>query len=49
MSRAWRFWLPFRSISPEHGRSSLELAGVSTEMATVLRVTGLGEAFGVRR
>jgi chemotaxis protein histidine kinase CheA len=33
----------------KHGRSSLQLAGVSIEMATVLRVTGLGEPFGVRR
>ena len=33
----------------KHGRSSLELAGVSIEMATVLRVTGLAESFGVRR
>jgi chemotaxis protein histidine kinase CheA len=33
----------------KHSRSSLQLAGVSIEMATVLRVTGLGELFGVRR
>jgi chemotaxis protein histidine kinase CheA len=33
----------------EHSRSSLELAGVSIEIATVLRVTGLDEPFGVRR
>jgi chemotaxis protein histidine kinase CheA len=33
----------------DHSRSSLQLAGVSIEMATVLRVTGLGEPFGVRR
>jgi len=33
----------------EHSRSLLQLAGVSIEMATVLRVTGLGEPFGVRR
>jgi chemotaxis protein histidine kinase CheA len=32
-----------------HSRSSLQLAGVSIEMATVLRVTGLGEPYGVRR
>jgi two-component system sensor histidine kinase and response regulator WspE len=32
----------------EHSRSSLQLAGVSIEMATVLRVTGLGESFGIR-
>jgi chemotaxis protein histidine kinase CheA len=32
----------------EHSRSSLQLAGVSIEMATVLRVTGLGDPFGVR-
>jgi chemotaxis protein histidine kinase CheA len=30
-------------------RPPLELTGVSLEMATVLRVTGLAEAFGVRR
>jgi chemotaxis protein histidine kinase CheA len=33
----------------KHSRSPLQLAGVSIEMATVLRVTGLGELFGVRR
>ena len=33
----------------QHGRSSLQLAGVSIEMATVLRVTGLSESYGVRR
>jgi chemotaxis protein histidine kinase CheA len=33
----------------KHSRSSLQLAGVSIEMATVLRVTGLGEPYGVRR
>jgi chemotaxis protein histidine kinase CheA len=32
-----------------HSRSSLQLAGVSIEMATVLRVTGLEEPFGDRR
>ena len=32
-----------------YGRQSLRLAGVSPEMATVLRVTGLAESFGVRR
>jgi chemotaxis protein histidine kinase CheA len=32
-----------------HGRPALELAGVSLEMATVLRVTGLAKPFGVRR
>ena len=31
------------------GRSALELAGASPELMTVLRVTGLAEAFGVRR
>ncbi|MGO9467529.1 MAG: Hpt domain-containing protein [Isosphaeraceae bacterium] len=31
----------------KHGRSSLRLAGVSVEMATVLRVTGLAERFGL--
>jgi chemotaxis protein histidine kinase CheA len=45
--------LAFLAAAPqhlaEHGRSSLQLAGVSIEMATVLRVTGLGEPFGVRR
>jgi chemotaxis protein histidine kinase CheA len=33
----------------KHSRSSLQLAGVSIEMATVLRVAGLGEPFDVRR
>jgi chemotaxis protein histidine kinase CheA len=33
----------------KHSRSSLQLAGVSIEMATVLRVTGLREPYGVRR
>jgi chemotaxis protein histidine kinase CheA len=33
----------------QHSRSLLQLAGISIEMATVLRVTGLGEAYGVRR
>jgi len=33
----------------KYGRPALELAGVSLEMATVLRVTGLAEPFGVRR
>jgi len=32
-----------------HSRSLLQLAAVSIEMATVLRVTGLEEPFGVRR
>jgi chemotaxis protein histidine kinase CheA len=32
-----------------HSRSSLQTAGVSIEMATVLRVTGLGESFGILR
>jgi anti-anti-sigma regulatory factor len=32
-----------------HGRSSVQLAGVSTEMATVLRVTGLAQPYGIRR
>jgi chemotaxis protein histidine kinase CheA len=32
----------------KHSNSSLQLAGVSIEMATVLRVTGLSEPFGVR-
>ena len=32
-----------------HSRSSLQMAGVSIEMATVLRVTGLGESFGILR
>ena len=32
-----------------HGRPAPELAGVSPEMTTVLRVTGLAEPFGVRR
>jgi len=45
--------LAFLAAAPqhlaEHSRSSLQLAGVSIEMATVLRVTGLGEPFGVRR
>jgi len=33
----------------EHSRSSLQLAGVSIEMATVLRVNGLAQQYGVRR
>jgi chemotaxis protein histidine kinase CheA len=45
--------LAFLAAAPqylaEHSRSSLQLAGVSIEMATVLRVTGLGEPFGIRR
>jgi len=32
-----------------HSHSSLQTAGVSIEMATVLRVTGLGESFGILR
>jgi chemotaxis protein histidine kinase CheA len=32
-----------------HGRSSLHMAGVSNEMATVLRLTGLSESFGISR
>ena len=32
-----------------HGRSSLQTAGVSNEMATVLRLTGLSESFGMLR
>ena len=35
-------------LARHHG-PALELAGVSPEMTTVLRVTGLAEAFGVRR
>jgi two-component system sensor histidine kinase and response regulator WspE len=31
-----------------HGRPQLRLAGVSAEMETVLRVTGLGESYAVR-
>ena len=45
--------LAFLAVVPRHlarhGRSSVELAGVSVEMATVLRVTGLGELFGMHR
>jgi len=45
--------LAFLAAAPQHlaklSRASLELAGLSVEMATVLRVTGLGEPFGVRR
>lgn len=45
--------LAFLAAVPRHlarnGRSSLELAGVSVEMATVLRVTGLEIPFGLVR
>ncbi|SIO40759.1 STAS domain-containing protein [Singulisphaera sp. GP187] len=45
--------LAFLAAVPRHlarlGRSSLELAGVSVEMATVFRVTGLDQPFGLRR
>ena len=30
----------------KHSRASLQLAGISSELATVLRVTGLSEQFG---
>jgi anti-anti-sigma regulatory factor len=33
----------------EHSRSSLQVVRISGEMATVLRVTGLSEPYGVRR
>jgi chemotaxis protein histidine kinase CheA len=33
----------------KHGRSTPALAGLSAEMATVFRVTGLAEPYGVRR
>lgn len=32
-----------------HGQASLQTAGVSNEMATVLRLTGLSESFGIPR
>ncbi len=45
--------LAFLASAPQHlaqhGSSSLQLAGISVEMATVLRVTGLGEAYGARQ
>jgi anti-anti-sigma regulatory factor len=33
----------------KHSRSALETTGVSNEMATVFRMTGLGQSFGILR
>ncbi len=45
--------LAFLAAVPRHlasqGRSSLQTAGISNEMATVLRLTGLSESFGILR